>query len=89
LIVTAGTTGIKSENKGVITKVNVKFLEEKLIPACRQVIECIPVQLRNHPWIFQQDNAPAHTAKTNQAWLHSSSDFTLMPWPPTSRMCCG
>ena len=34
LFVTAGTTGFKSESKGVTAKVYVKLLEGKLIPAC-------------------------------------------------------
>jgi hypothetical protein len=62
LFVAAGTTGCKSKSKGVTAKVYVKLLEEKLIPECPQLMECRPLPLRDQPWVFQQDNAPAHTA---------------------------
>jgi hypothetical protein len=40
LFVTTGTTGFKRESKGVNGKIFVKLLEEKLIIACRRLIEC-------------------------------------------------
>jgi hypothetical protein len=64
MFVTSGTTGFKSESKGMIAKVYVNLLEGKLIPACRQWVECRPMNGANQPWVFQHDNAPAHTAKT-------------------------
>jgi hypothetical protein len=83
LFVTADTTGFKSESKGVTTKVYVKLVDEKLIPACKQLMECRLMPLRDQPWVFQQDNAPAHIAKATHAWLHSQSNFRVIDWPLT------
>jgi hypothetical protein len=84
LFATAGTTGFTSETKVVNAKVYVKLLEEKLIPACRQLVGCTTMLLRDQPRVFK-DNTPAHTARTTaQAWLHSQSDFTVIDWLPTS-----
>jgi hypothetical protein len=84
LFVTAGTAGFKSESKGVTAKVYVKLLEDKPIPARRQLMECRPMPLRDQRWVFQQDNTPTHTAKITQAWLHIQSDFTVIDWLPTN-----
>jgi hypothetical protein len=58
VFVTAGITGFNSESKGVTAKVYVKLMEEKLIPACRQMMDCRPIPLQDQRWVFQQDNAP-------------------------------
>jgi hypothetical protein len=42
---TVGSPAFKSESKGVSGKVYVKWMEEKLIPACRQLMGCRPVPL--------------------------------------------
>lgn len=34
-------------------------------------------------WIFQQDNAPAHTARTSRQFLEEEN-ITLLEWPPNS-----
>jgi hypothetical protein len=53
LFVRAGTVGFKSEITEVTAKVYVKLLEEKLIPVYRQLMmECRPVPLRSHPWLY-------------------------------------
>lgn len=40
----------------------------------------------NKPWIFQQDSAPSHTAKTTQKWLQENLPSFISPeeWPPYS-----
>ncbi|KAI6650052.1 hypothetical protein LOD99_10524 [Oopsacas minuta] len=40
----------------------------------------------NRPFLFQQDGAPAHTAKVNQQWLRNNiPDFiSKEEWPPSS-----
>lgn len=78
LFVTVGTTGLKSESKGVNGSVYKQLLEEELIPACRGIV-------RNHAngWVFQQDNARAHTSRVVQQWL-LEQDFNVMKWPAKS-----
>ncbi|KAI6656200.1 hypothetical protein LOD99_1533 [Oopsacas minuta] len=41
----------------------------------------------NRPFLFQQDGAPAHTAKINQQWLRNTiSDFIFKEeWLPSSQ----
>jgi hypothetical protein len=41
---------------------------------------------RNRPWIFQQDSAPAHEAKTMQQWLenHVPEFISSEHWPSAS-----
>lgn len=35
------------------------------------------------PWIYQQDNAPIHTANIIKTWI-SQQNVELLPWPPYS-----
>lgn len=86
LFPTVGTTHLKSPTKGVTGEVYKKLLEQELIPACRQLIANSPLASpsRPHPtWIFQQDNAKAHTCKVVKEWLQQQ-DFEVMPWPSKS-----
>ena len=41
------------------------------------------------PYVFQQDSAPAHTARTTQAWLFTNVPYHWSPdlWPPSSPDC--
>ena len=34
-------------------------------------------------WLYQQDNASPHTAKTTQQWFHDQN-ITVISWPPGS-----
>ena len=79
LFATVGTTGFKSETKGVTGKVYLKLLEESLIPACKRLM----AGKYGSEWIFQQDNARAHTAKVTTSWL-GKQDFAVMQWPARS-----
>lgn len=54
----------------------VNMLEEILIPSKRLL------QLPED-WIFQQDNATIHAARTTKVWLHKNR-VTVMKWPPQS-----
>ena len=40
----------------------------------------------NKPFLFQQDGAPAHTAKSTQEWLRTEipSYISKLEWPPSS-----
>ncbi|KAI6659393.1 hypothetical protein LOD99_10839 [Oopsacas minuta] len=40
----------------------------------------------NRPFLFQQDGAPAHTAKVNQQWLRNNipNIISKEEWPPSS-----
>lgn len=68
-------------DKGV--KINQQFYKteilEKMLPECHKLYP-------EENWTFQQDSAPAHSAKTTQAWCEQNCpDFipsTL--WPPAS-----
>ncbi len=64
LFVTVGTTGLKAPTKGVNGEVYNELLETKLMPACKEMMAKIngrPATRKN--WIFQQDNARAHTSQ--------------------------
>lgn len=84
LFVTAGTTGFQCATKGVTAALYTQLLEEQLIPACRQLMQHRPACQRSTPWVFQQDGAPAHKARSTQAWLKQHADFSIMAWPPNS-----
>ena len=40
----------------------------------------------NENWVFQQDSAPAHTAKLTIGWIKENFPFFISPneWPPNS-----
>jgi hypothetical protein len=59
-----GTTGLKAPTKGVNGEVYKKLLETKLIPACKEMMaKKNGRQATRKIWIFQQDNARAHTSQ--------------------------
>ena len=56
----------------------VATLRDTLLP----FIETMPPNLKRN-FIFQQDNAPIHTARLAMAWFREQA-FTVMEWPPNS-----
>ncbi|KAI6646946.1 hypothetical protein LOD99_9040 [Oopsacas minuta] len=46
----------------------------------------IPEDVLNQPFVFQQDDAPAHTANITRKWLHEniSGFLSKEEWPPSS-----
>ena len=71
----------------VNTKVYLDVLKSVVIPWCNQVAG-------GRPWVWQQDSAPAHKSKENQAWLQKECyDFVpilslapLLPRPEPTRL---
>ena len=63
----------------VNTKVYLDVLKSVVIPWCNQVAG-------GRPWVWQQDSAPAHKSKENQAWLQKECydfvPFSHCPSPP-------
>ena len=90
LFCTVGTTDLIAETRGVNASVYLKLLQEELIPACRKLMEPLgrrhtTSKSRSQPhWVFQQDNAKAHTAKKVTKWLSQQTDFKLLKWPSKS-----
>ena len=76
-----GTTGLKAPTKGVNGEVNKELLENKLIPACKEMMaKRNGRQATRKNWIFQQDNATAHTSQI-VIKLPRAQDFDVMEWP--------
>jgi len=64
------------------SKINAEYYSANLLPFLLEDCQnCL-----QHDFIFQQDGAPAHTARHTQEWLASNSpDFvTKDEWPPNS-----
>jgi transposase len=83
LFVTVGTTGFKADSKGVNGLVYKQLLQEQLIPACKDLMSMRGVSHATENWVFQQDNAKAHTSKVVKHWLGQQA-FTVMDWPSKS-----
>lgn len=56
-----------------------EILEKLLEPHGRRIF-------KNQPWTFQEDSAPSHSAKVNQAWCgtHLPDFIRSSEWPPSS-----
>jgi transposase len=65
-------------------KVNNIFYREQILEPVVKVQG--QVIFKDQHWVFQQDSAPAHKAKINQAWCESEiPDFvSSQEWPPNS-----
>lgn len=83
LIVTVGTTGLKANTKGVTGEVYKQLLQDKLIPACRKLVQKGGKGKSDRLWVFQQDNAKPHTSRVVTAWLRAQK-FQVMEWPSKS-----
>jgi hypothetical protein len=78
LFVTVSTTGLKAPTKGVNGEVYKELLKNKLIPTCKEMIaKRNGRQATRINWIFQQDNARAHTSHIVKKWLRAQ-DFDVM-----------
>ena len=69
--------------KGSITFLEGKMDAKKYRNMLAPHFELIQIHFGSEKWIFQQDNAPIHTAKENKAWF-SRKEITLLPWPTLS-----
>ena len=58
---------------------------QKLILS-KHVLPISSTFMKGEDWLFQQDGAPAHTAKINQEWLSNNIPdfFNKDEWPPSS-----
>lgn len=54
----------------------IRVLETRLLPQIRD-------WFGDSQWIFQQDSAPCHTAKSVKKWFQEN-DVTVLPWPGNS-----
>ena len=63
----------------VNTKLYLDMLKSGVIPRGNQVVD-------GRPWVWQQDSAPAHKCRENQAWLQKECyDFVpFSHWTPSS-----
>lgn len=69
-------------DKGV--KINANFYQSDILQA--QLKPEADKLYPNHDWIFQQDSAPAHKARTNQDWCRNNCPafISAAEWPPSS-----
>jgi hypothetical protein len=69
-------------DKGV--KINAKFYEREILDGNLKI--WAPLIQGDDNWTFQQDSAPAHMARTTQAWCAAECpDFiSTQEWPPSS-----
>ena len=68
------------------SRVNAAAYVEALESHVKPWIDCMA---KGRPYVFQQDSAPAHTARSTQAWMHNNFLAHWSPdlWPPYSPDC--
>ncbi|KAI6655436.1 hypothetical protein LOD99_2271 [Oopsacas minuta] len=66
------------------TKINAKVYQDLILD--KYVRHIGSTFMKGEKWIFQQDGAPAHTAKSTLQWLSSNAPAFLgrKEWPPSS-----
>ena len=66
------------------TKINAKIYQDLILEKSVRAIGS--TFMKGKKWIFQQDGAPAHTAKSTREWLSANVPTFLGPeeWPPSS-----
>lgn len=73
-----GGTGQMQLCEGRMNQVTYRAtLENSLLPSAGKLFPA------SNDWIFQQDNAPCHTARSVKAWMENQNIRT-MPWPAQS-----
>ena len=77
-----GPTEVHFCQKGV--KTGAKVYREDVLEKMVKPLSC--TMFKNTPWIFQQDSAPAHKAKSTQEWFEREKIDLITPqdWPSSS-----
>jgi inhibitor of nuclear factor kappa-B kinase subunit alpha len=65
-------------------KINAQEYRQRILEGCLK--PWADAHFRGRPWVFQQDSAPAHKARTTQAWLRENvpAFISASQWPPYS-----
>lgn len=65
-------------------KINARMYLDLILNGCLK--PWAETQFSGIPWVFQQDSAPAHKARTTQAWLQANVPgfISTSEWPPYS-----
>ena len=65
-------------------KIDKKYYQDAILE--RELLPWIKRHYKNKPYVFTQDSAPAHLAKTTQEWckVNLHSFVTVKEWPASS-----
>ena len=79
-----GTTGLRSvfskTQRGVGAEEYQAIVKETLLPEARKIFGRHSIR----DWVFQQDGAPAHTARSTRDFMAHEGVNVLQSWPPNS-----